>query len=481
MEAGKPFTVTTFIETVGLSTHQYYTISFVYLIFVYCGWSGTLPVYLLDAAAESDSDWTQLSSPQDRLTMEDRSWTLLTGSILAAFGNAFVGVMSDVVGRIITMEWCIASGALAAIGFTMVRSKLLLMVCFIINPFIKDGAAAIAQVLLAEWLPVRWRSMLIIALHGVWNVGRLAVTLLWVLLPPTDNWNAFVFAAAVPSIMLAVYFRFRAWQYESPRWLAVSGNMEQCISTLQLAATHGEEQLPHGWDNPGFLQVDDDTGGAVQAKKKTCLEQLGDLNTPDVRHSIVILSVAFFSTSFASGISFYWSIEYLKIMGLKAAIQPAMVLSPVGRFVTVALMIVGGPGNCIIDTWRRVPLMQIGSCGLAISMLVMCVLKNAVGVVAAIFLSNMFEEFLWTAGSVYAIEIFPTSVRSTAGSVIWTVASFGGILGTSLGGELMKIWPILPFLAAAFCLLTGAIACSFSKEERGDKALSDVQSYGAVG
>jgi len=479
MEPGKPFTVSTFLETVGLTRHHYCTILFASWIFVFAGWAGTAPVYIMDAAAQINSDWTHITSAQDRLTVEDRSWILLVGSILAAFGNALIGYWSDIFGRILVMECCIANGLIAAIGFVVARSKVQLLLCLIINPFIKDGAAGIAQVLLAEWAPVQWRGILIIALHATWNVGRLAMTFLWVVLPPGEHWHAFVVASGMPILLLSAYTRFRAWQYESPRWLAVSGYTKQCIETLQLAADGVE--LPEGWDHPDLLKVEDHAGGLTQAEKKSSFEKLADLNTPDIRRSLATMSASFFAINWASGAFFYWSIEYFEVAGLREAVQPAMVAAPVAKVLCVVGMIVGGPGRCIIDTWPRVFLVQLGFAGFGVCLLVMCSLTSTVPIVASVFLLNAFEELVWTAGSVYCIEIFPTSVRNTAGSVVWTCGNLGGIIGNSLSGELMKIWPCLPFLVASAWMILGTMVCFFSQEDRGKKTLSDVgQSYGAT-
>lgn len=46
--------------------------------------------------------------------------------------------------------------------------------------------------LLAEWLPVRWRGVLVVSLHAVWNAGRLGLTLWWVLYPPPAGALRFV-------------------------------------------------------------------------------------------------------------------------------------------------------------------------------------------------------------------------------------------------------------------------------------------------
>merc|ERR1719311_534164 len=109
-------------------------------------------------------------------------------------------------------------------GFLLSRDKLWLMIWLCVNP-LKDGAGMVTNSMLAEWLPVEWRGIFIVTLHAFWNVGRLLVTVVWAIIPPNEHWLLFFSAVAVIPVTLSIFLRLRGWRYESPRWLAVSGNM----------------------------------------------------------------------------------------------------------------------------------------------------------------------------------------------------------------------------------------------------------------
>jgi len=474
-------TVSDVIEHLGLTAHHWYTVMFTWWVWVFLGWTATLVVYLLDAAGEVGSDWTRITSSDMRLTVEDKSIALLTCGILAAIANPFLGCLSDVCGRIITTEICICAGVVAMVGFIVARTKFILLLFVCLNPFLKDGAGVVTQSLLAEWLPIQWRGVLIVSLHAVWNVGRLAVTFLWAVLPPAENWVAFFAVAIVPPVILVVYVRFRGWRYESPRWFAVTGNMVGCIGALKLAASSSarSEPLPRGWDDAGILQVADDAGRAVQSERRTRWEQLAELLVPDVRWKLSVLGIMFFALFFGSLSFFYWAIEYFKEVGLHAAIVPAMIAAPVGKIVSNLMLIMGGPGRCLIDRCPRIPLMALGFFGFGICVCAMCYFSSVFAITAVVFLSQVFEEIVWSVGSVYMTEAFPTAVRNSAIGVICTGGNIGGILGTSLCGALMEWWVYLPMITIASFLFVGGLSCFLLKDERGCKALSDTTGYDA--
>mmetsp|Transcript_59973 Transcript_59973/g.106341 ORF Transcript_59973/g.106341 Transcript_59973/m.106341 type:complete len:487 (+) Transcript_59973:64-1524(+) len=467
------------IEQLDLTAHQWHTIFFTWWIWICIGWVLTSAVYMMDAAGEVSSAWITLTSPSDRLTVQDKSLAVLAGGAIAVVASPIFGSFGDVLGRVITTKICIAASTVVMIGFGLARSKLMLLVIFCLNP--ATAAISITQSLLTEWLPVRWRGMFTVSLHVLWNVGRLAVTVLWAALPPKNHWMTFFLVASVPGLMLATYICLRGWRYESPRWLAVRGDLVGCVTVLKLMATSsaGNAAMPAGWDEPGNLQVEDDSGMAVQAHKESTRQQLAELMQPEKLWLVALLGITSLSINWASTSIFFWVMEYFKTVGLRAAIVPTMVVAPLGKIASNALIIVGGPGACLIDCCTRVPLMQVGYFGFGICLALLCVTRSVIAVTLLMFFAMVFEELVWTSGSIYMTELFPTTIRNTALGIIAAVGSVGAILGVALYGIGTEMWVYLPMVVMVCFLFFGGAVCFLFSEDRRQKTLSDTIGYGA--
>mmetsp|Transcript_131107 Transcript_131107/g.327104 ORF Transcript_131107/g.327104 Transcript_131107/m.327104 type:complete len:495 (+) Transcript_131107:145-1629(+) len=483
---GEATTVSVIIERLGLTLHHRDTILFTWWLWIFCGWTATSLVFALDAAGEDGSDWVRITSPSDRLTMEDKSWTLLVTGILAAVGNQMLGFGSDAYGRISMSELCVLNGVIGTMGFALARSKFTLIVCICINPFIKDGTAMITQSMLGEWLPVYWRGIFLVSLHAMWNVGRAAITLVWAWVPPGEHWVFFFSISSVLPTLICLYMRVRGWRYESPRWLAVSGDVDSCITNLKFCAESGawlgeSEQLPRGWDDPKRVCVQADTGGAVQAQQQSLWARLTELlSTPHLRYVFLVLCVAHFALFYSTAALFFWAIEYFKESGLHDAVVPAMVAAPIGKILGNLSLIVGGPKVCLIDRCPRIPLIMLGYFSFGVCVLLLCASRSTIVLTAVMFFGHFFQEVIWAVGGVYVTEVFPTSVRNSAVGTIYTVGSMGNVLGNVISGPMMEAWVYLPMLVIATLLLLGGLCGSLLlSSERKHQTLSDTVGYGA--
>lgn len=319
-----------------------------------------------------------------------------------------------------------------------------------------------------------------VSLHALWNVGRLALTVLWAVLPPTHHWVTFFLVASIPGLMLVVYMCLRGWRYESPRWLAVSGDLVGCVTVLKLLAPSpiDNSALPDGWDEPGNIQVEDDSGKAVQAHKESTRDQLAELVQPEKLWLLVLLGITSLCINFASASIFFWVMEYFKTVGLRKAIVPAMVVAPLGKIVSNVLIILGGPGKCLIDCYARVPVMQVGYVGFGVCLAILCAMRSVIAIAILMFFAMVFEELVWTAGSIYMTELFPTTIRNTALGVVAAVGSVGAILGVALHGIGMEMWVYLPMVVMVCFLFFGGAICCLLSEDRRQKTLSDTMGYG---
>jgi len=475
-------TISGVIERVGLTGHHVHTILLNCWVWIFCGWTGTLVVFLLDAAGLEHGDWLTLASASERLTIDDRSLALLVTGIVATVCNPSLGNLSDVWGRVPLLELSVLVNVACIIGYVLARSKVVLIALVVATQM--DVAHLVSQALLAEWLPVAWRGIFVVALHAFWNVGRLGVTLLWATLPPSQHWTAFFTLASILPAIMAVFLRARGWRYESPRWLAVSGDMERCVATLRLAVESRPcdgDALPLGWDTPGALRLDSASGESVQAGRRLLQAQLAQLREPKLLKFVAVLGILSFGLGFAASGLFYWVMEFLKAVGAKAAVVPVMSVAPMGKIAGAVALLAGGRRHCVVDRYPRVLLLKIGFLGASACVGLFCVTTNKFALAAVMFMAQVFEEVIWSVSGIYATELFPTTVRNTAIGLITMSGSVGAVTSAVVSGRLMEIWVYLPIVAITSFLSMGGAACWLLTEERGSKPLLDTASYGSCG
>ncbi|CAE8740412.1 unnamed protein product [Polarella glacialis] len=483
---GKHVSLSEVMEGIGLTAYHWRVVTLVWVIWALCGWTATSIVFLLDAAGERDSDWVQLTSPEDVMTMGERSLALLGVNAMSCLANIVGGNLSDMTGRIWVSEIMSWSSFLAAIGFMLARKKEVLTIVILLCPFTKDGLCSITGCLLAEWLPVHYRCIFLVSLHGVWNIGRFGVTALWLCYPPDEYWVEFCAAVSLFPLSVAFFMHWQGRWFESPRWLAVNGDSEGCIALLRLAAESKppkDQKLPRGWDDPARLALDANSAAVTtKASSQNWHGRLSELMQPELRFLVCVCGIWTFGLFFVSQGLLYWLITYFKKIGAGAAVSPSMMAAPIAKIVANIALMIGGPGRCIVDSCPRVPLLQAGFIGFAFFISLLAATTNTYALVGIVFMSQIFEEIVWTIGGVYVTEAFPTAVRASGQGAVMALGNCGAIASAGLVGLLMEIWVYLPIVAMASLLCACCLATFLMKEIFGE-ALTDsvpVPSYGAA-
>jgi len=463
------------IEDLGLTRHHWHVIGFVAMIWALCGWVATSTVYMLEAASEVGGAWESMTSPADRLTVDDRALLLLASNAICALSNIALGNLSDAFGRIISTEISIIFLCFASLGFSLVRNKILLMLLVFASPFMKDGPSSITGCLLAEWLPVTWRGTFVVLLHSVWSFGRIAVTLLWVAVPPSQYWSAFFLGVFIFPFVASLVLRNYGSKFESPRWLAVSGDMKGCINVLEHAATTPDvnARLPRGWQDPKLLCIEKCAKVAeAGAPGSSSSNRFNELMQPEMRSLLVKLVLISFSLWFASTGMFYWLIDYLKVIGAASVIKPAMFAAPMAKATVAIALVTGRPGYCIVDRCSRITLFKVGFIGMGFTLLLLCLTRSHNTLVAIIVANSAFEEILWCISLVYMTEVFPTSLRISACGIINACGNMGGISSAGGAGLLMELSVHMPWVLSAALMFASAIVC-FTLPDRSSEKLSD--------
>ncbi|CAE8631153.1 unnamed protein product [Polarella glacialis] len=385
---GKHVSLSEVMEGIGLTAYHWRVITLVWVIWAMCGWSATSVVFLLDAAGERDSDWVQLTSPENVMTMGERSLALLAVSAIACLANIVAGSLSDMTGRI--------------------------------------------------WLPA----------------GR--------------YWVEFCAAVSLFPLFVALFMRWHGGELESPRWLAVNGYSQGCIALLRLAADSKppkDQKLPRGWDDPARLTLDTNLAAVTTiASSQNWHERLSELMQPELRFLVCVCGIWTFGLFFVSQGLFYWLITYFKRIGVGAAVSPSMMAAPIANIVVNVALIIGGPGKCIVDSCPRVPLLQAGFIGFAFFISMLAATTNTCALVGIVFMSQIFEQIIWSVGGVYLTEAFPTAVRASGQGAVMAFGNCGAIASAGLVGPLMEIWVYLPIVTMASLLCACCLATFLMKE-----------------
>ena len=150
-----------------------------------------------------------------------------------------------------------------------------------------------------------------------------------------------------------------------------------------------------------------------------------------------------------------------------------MLAAPIAKIGLNLLLCVGGPDHCIINTWRRNPLLKAGFLGAALFLALFANASERYQLTVYMFLYNVCEETLWTVGGVYWTEQFPTSIRAFASSLIFTVGHVGTVAAGAFLGELMQVSLYLPMVVLCACMYMGFIFACLLPPGYADSALAD--------
>ena len=92
------------------------------------------------------------------------------------------------------------------------------------------------------------------------------------------------------------------------------------------------------------------------------------------------------------------------------------------------------------------------------------------------FFAMACEEICWGVGAVYAIESFPTALRSSAIAVLMFFSHIGGVLSLSLGETFLAEWTSLPFVVMGGIDVIGFASCLMlpSAEKPSEEDLADI-------
>ncbi|XP_061784279.1 solute carrier family 22 member 13-like [Nerophis lumbriciformis] len=361
---------------------------------------------------------------------------------------------------------------------TLVSSVLLLLstfVCgaspniyaYIVTQFLAGlsiaGLRTNATLLATEWIEVNKRSFASCLCQLFAAVGQCAMALL---VYGIRNWRTaqYVLGAAYSIVTLYLW-----WIPESARWLLTQGKLEEAKMLIKKAASVNKRELP---ENTLDCML------KAHEEKKVESGVMRIIFTTNVLLKYwLIMSFIWFSVNIgyfslllnvgAFGLNIFLNQFLFGVSELPAHLLCIWILELWGRKLSLGLTLFASGVVCLLT--------------LAFSQ------GDVVAVSALVTTGKFFFTWASSVSMVYIHELFPTSVRQTAVSMVSLVSRVGGLLAPPLNLLAFYHWSLPIVVFSSFALLSGAFVIflpetrsqelpDFSREVQGNRNMISTKS-----
>jgi len=293
------------------------------------------------------------------------------------------------------------------------------------------GAVPLSFTVFCEWSGKDNRGGYLTLLEAFWSMGAVIACLLawWIL--PNYSWELFVVLVAAPMFFMAI------WAYwivpETPRYLLVDGAVDKAEEAVALIARSNGK--------PEFEKV------KLLPSEATFEESsFRQMFSPQLRFSTLTLFILYFLLAYGCGI-FVWMPVLLQEKKLE-------VMSMYRSMVIMALSQVPGVmfSALMVETIGRK--YAIGICfGMgAVFTAVFAVAESELVIVMMTILMEFFLAGANGALSAITVEMFPTTLRSTAMGACSSLSRLSSVLSPTLWAALLDIGDRYAIFAGAAAL-----------------------------
>ncbi|MBA0645667.1 hypothetical protein Goklo_013732 [Gossypium klotzschianum] len=407
------YTLDEALESLGFGKFQAFVLAYAGL-----GWfAEAMEIMILSFIGQAvKSEWG-LSSSQESLL----STIVFAGMVIGAYGW---GTISDTYGRrtgFLTIS-IVTSGA----GFLSTFSPNYLSLV-ILRGFVGFGLGGTSVFLswFLEFVPASSRGMWMIVFSTFWTFGSIfEATLVWIVMAKL-NWRWVLALSSVPSFVLLFMYGVAP---ESPRYLCMKGRTGDALRILEKIASVNRTKLP--------------AGVLISSRSTDKAEE----STPG--------ESGCFPTIQSSGCLLGDSL-YVYVAELPGLFLSALLVDRVGRKQTMSIMF-----------------------GLAfIFLLPLLTRQSAVLTTCLLFGARMNAMATFTVASIYAPELYPTSVRTTGAGVASAVGRIGGMVCPLVSVALVNACHQTEAIAIYLAVIVVSLVCIqlFPYDTKG-RELSDTAS-----
>ncbi|KAM6896387.1 putative transporter SVOPL isoform 2-T3 [Lycodopsis pacificus] len=400
-------------------------------------------------------------SPEIRCEWHLQDWQVALVSMMVFLGFMVCGVLSgylaDRYGR-----WKVVFGGFVwSAYFSLLTSFAPSYGWFIfLRSMVGCGVAGVSQgfVLKTEFIPARYRPVLLPLATIFWMLGSMLIIILGMLVVPTLGWRWMIRLSVTPSIILIFLFKFIP---ESARYDVSAGNVSAALETLQRIAKMNRASLP-----PGRLE-------------EPMVQQRGSwriLLGSSFRTTSLLLWFSWFVASFTYYGLVLSSSELLE-KNLLCVTDPdrdhlvkhqnqdglchcisfqlrdyqTLLISCLGEVALVPLNI------CLLNVLGRKMCMTLLQLGAAIAFMLLNICTTMFGFTALLFLLRSLVSMNFNVVYIYTAEVYPTVARSLGMGFCTSFSRIGGMIAPFIAQVLMSqsvILALSPFaVACVICAL----------------------------
>jgi putative MFS transporter len=368
-------------------------------------------------------------------------------------GAWFWGTISDYIGRRLGFQLTVLIFAIFGLLSAFAPGWEWLAVLRFLTGFGLGGALPLDFSLYAEYLPRENRGRNLVLLESFWAVGTITAAGLAWLLVPAYGWRPLLATSALAAILV---LWIRRSIPESPRYLAISGRIDQAREILARIATVNGRPAPEG----------DLTVGERQAGNP-----VANLWASRLRRVTVMLWITWFCISLA----YYGIFTWLPAVFVERGLPPLQTYQN-----TFILALAQLPGffsaAYLIERWGRRNTLALYLLASGVATFLFAIVSGFGGLLASAVLMSFFSLGAW--GSLYAWtpELYPTEIRTTGMGWASGMARVAGVISPTLGGVLfaLALLNALSLWAAAFAI--GGLVVFLLGVETKRQALSDTVS-----
>jgi len=345
------------------------------------------------------------------------------------------GILADIFGRKTILIPLLLCACITGTITSQMPTFTYFAIMRVVNAFFIIGIFETQFTYCIEFVGGKWSTIVGMGMEYFWVAGWLTLALLGYLI---RSWRWLTLAISLPSMSALLMI----WLVpESPRWLLSKGRLEEAEKIIRSAAAENKKCIPDNWKLK-----------PVQSQEKQSKVTVLDLfRTRNMRTKILILYYNFFVNAFL-----YFGLT-LNIGDLGGDVFI--------NFTASGLLEIPAYGAAIIvlmKCGRRIPygtsLIMSGLFLLSVSFVPRGVYEKDWPCMVLALLGKTCVTFSFGALFVYAAELVPTEIRTSAIGSASFLGRIGGIIAPWVG-KLSEVHPYLPVgIFGLNAILAGSIA-----------------------